>query len=131
MNDLNWNLVITALALVISVLTPFITTWLNNRHQLKMKKIEVLYQQKLSAFQSLCSFFQEGIQDKNLTAYAQFCSACYAIKLLYSDEELNKNIDYLVSLSISSKVSNERSRVFNECLKILSKDLESLKSLFH
>lgn len=131
MNDLNWNLAITASALVISVLTPFITTWLNNRHQLKMKKIEILYQQKFSAFQSFCSFFQEGIKDENAIAYTQFCSACHTIKMLYPDNKLIEYIDELVVLSTNNKLKDERYRIFNECLKILNEHLENLKSLFN
>lgn len=133
MNEINWNLFITAIALVISVLTPAITNHQNNKHQLKMKKIEVLYQQKFSAFQSFCSFFQDGIKHENLTAYEQFCSACYTVKMLYPDENLISKIDTLIQFSTSSdanKYKNERTRIFNECLEILSKNLEELKSLF-
>ncbi len=130
MNDFNWNFILTIVALIISVITPAITNRQNNKYQLKMKKIEVLYQQKFSAFQSFCSFFQEGIKDENLTAYEQFCSACHIIKMFYQDEELIGYIDQLVYLSGERKNQNERYRIFNECLKILNKDLEDLKSLF-
>ena len=56
MNDFNWNFILTIVALIISVITPAITNRQNNKHQLKMKKIEVLYQQKFSAFQLLSIF---------------------------------------------------------------------------
>ena len=46
MNDFNWNFILTIVALIISVITPAITNRQNNKYQLKMKKIEVLYQQK-------------------------------------------------------------------------------------
>ncbi len=99
MNDFDWNFILTLVALVISVATPAITNYQNNKHQLKMKKIEVLYQQKFSAFQSFCSFFENGIKDENLTAYEQFCSACHTIKMLYQDKELIDYIDQLITLS--------------------------------
>jgi hypothetical protein len=50
--------------------------------------------------------------------------------MFYQDEELIGYIDQLVYLSGERKNQNERYRIFNECLKILNKDLEDLKSLF-
>lgn len=89
---MNWSLLIAACALLISVLSPLITTLFSNRHASKMKNIEFSLERRANAIEAYISavgrIVKRGKLD-GLEEYGKYMGEAY----LYIDESLWGHLD--------------------------------------
>jgi len=80
------SIIIAIAALAFSVVSPVITAWLNNSHQLKMKQIEFNLERRAQAIENYVRAIGETIHTKrpDLT----HCGSSYGEIFLYLPEEL-------------------------------------------
>ena len=86
-----WILVIIALA---GIFSPVVTTFINNKHQSKMKKIELEFGKRCNQDTYVKKIFEvyikdtyNVIQDDSSNNYLNYCNS-YGIALLYADNEV-------------------------------------------
>lgn len=59
--DFNWNIAITAITLIVAIISPVIVAIVNNAHNTKIRKLELKYKSKTSYFQNQQSVFDNYI----------------------------------------------------------------------
>ena len=116
-----------AFTLVISIISPLITTWMNHRFQLKMyeleacnKEIEQHYLNKRNVINSFIASVGKCIFKANSEAFRECGESFYSI-YLYIPRSMWKDIDELHSLLVDYKWQQARSHFLN-----LSKQLADI-----
>jgi len=89
---MDWSLTIAIIALTVSVLSPVAVTWLNNRHQLKLKDIEFNKERKREAVEAYVSAAGRFIKYSDKTSIGNFGEHIGSI-YLYVDESLWCHVD--------------------------------------
>lgn len=117
-NDVDWSATATWIALAISIVgtiaSPLITSWLNNKHQLKMYKlksesnrIDKINDARASTLKSFISNTGKCISVTSLDNMSDFGSSYFAA-YQYIPEEYWSNLDSLFNDIISNQWNNAR-----------------------
>ncbi len=116
---LDLTVTITAILGIAAIISPIATALINNRHQLKLKKLEYQQQEKESSF-----FYKRGIYED----YLKYTSECithasqdslqkygeiYGLALIYFPEDLIEDMEKLNRV-IRSTYPDEKRSLFNE-----------------
>ena len=97
---MNWLLdtnptVITALvAAVAAIIAPIITAKINNRHQYKMRKLEIMQEEKIKAIQNYAESCSNYIAHPNRPELVEY-SKSYGKIFLYAKKETRKDIEQI------------------------------------
>ena len=122
-SKMNWELLIAMISVVISVSVPAITNYQNNKHQLKLKKIEILLREKQALYLEFAEAFHNVIKEKNEDGYFRFKQAINKCSLVCTDKDFYENAKACLSYSREA-LGDENERFFKACLECLKKDLE-------
>ena len=94
---MNLDMITAIIAIVAALASPIVTTFLNNRHQNKMKRLELIYQQQIKQYtdkretcESFIQFTCDYIAHRGSTYRAKFDSSRYRIMLYLSPDLSNK-----------------------------------------
>lgn len=124
----NWILVIIALA---GILSPSITSLINNRHNLKMKELELKYDERYNQKLYIKKIFESYIKNtgtliQNTTAnnFSKY-GETYGLALLYANKELKKSMIELNSLIsvVDTSLANDK---FGPIIEEIRKQLDKL-----
>lgn len=131
----NWSAIVAWIAFGVAIITPAVTTYLNNRFQLKMRKLEFAfqkqndyYEKQRSCIENFLSFASKQIETNYQSERIEFLK-CYHELLLYlpsKDWEKVKSLYHLIT-----KGNKEQSiKLLYEVTEILAARLkESLQKL--
>ena len=116
---MNWiekidpNLLAALLAAISAIISPMITAIINNRHQYRMRKLEMVQEEKIKAIQQYAEACSNYISYPNRTDLLEYSKA-YGKIFLYAEKahhkaikEINRNIEnkqYLEASETLSKV---------------------------
>jgi len=53
--DINPTIIISSVTALVAIIAPVITTYLNNKTQLRLKNIDMFYKEKSDAYQKFCT----------------------------------------------------------------------------
>lgn len=84
---IDWSATIAGIALILALASPLITSWMNNRHQLKMKEIEIFHERRLeliSHYLEVAGRIGANSSSKDNVEYRQ----AYGKALIYLPPEL-------------------------------------------
>lgn len=88
-------------ALIISVLSPFITMFLNHRHELKMYKLRFRVEHKAVIIEQYLNCASEVIQYATSETRSAF-GAAHGKMLLYADESVKRDMMDIYNMFIDS-----------------------------
>ena len=99
-------LVITTIASLIAaiaaIITPMITTWMNNRHSTKMRRLELVAEKRISVINEFVSNISKYLVSEDIMLEEELGSSICSI-YLYCPEDLWSDLDKLYSCIISDK----------------------------
>ena len=121
----NWGIL---LALIISILSPLLHSYLNNRHQLKMKQIDLLFQKKQEAYLQFAESFFAFSQFNTLDNLRKLEASINKCRLLCRNEDFVKASYCLIHSTPESSFDISCEAYFEICLNILNKDLKGEES---
>lgn len=131
MPKIDLTLTITAIVAIAAIISPICTAIINNRYQLKIKKMEqkqkeyeqtVLYKRNIfeNYLRNLNEVFQH-LTDESLSGYSQY----YPLACLYLPEETREklsHVNHLLGKSVHSDIVDE----IDEIILDISKELQKL-----
>lgn len=114
----------------ISILTPVFLAYMNHRHQIKMKRIELIFQKKQEAYlefsESYCSY-ETSSSTENFKALESSANKC---RLLCRNKEFEDSVKKLISFSQAEIGTSTCDEFFQKCLNLLHEDLKSEEKYF-
>lgn len=117
MNSIDWNATVAWIAFGVAIITPCITTYLNNRYQLKLKKLELneanrkeLYLSKYKAYSEYIKYASKLIIDHSFVEAETDYSQAYHELYLHVPPELRFNLDK-VDYRFSERLFNDETKV--------------------
>ena len=120
------SIILSAIAAVAAILAPLLTAIINNRHSLRMKKLNIFYDHKFSIYKN---FFEAyGKVQNYVTAKDnnEFYSALYEVCLICNFETRKRLFELKNCFLISGGYANEKTdKIFEECCEMLHKELTS------
>lgn len=131
---IDWDATVAWIAFAVAVITPCITTYLNNRFQLKLKAIEITQKSHDEYITKLTSVYTNYLETtaklllehsylEEYTAY----SRAYHTMFLYVSEPLHKSLEQLDSMISNKNFNNESADLFLHITKMLSYELNTTK----
>ena len=117
----NWSIVIAAIALVVSVLSPIFTAILNNRYQLKLKRIEFNLQHRAEVIEGYIRTAGKATKSptyENISDFGKYANEIY----LYLDDSF---WPYLDTINNSLIFDNFIYETAYQNLQILTKKLSN------
>lgn len=116
-----WILVIIALA---GIFSPVVTTFINNKHQSKMKKIELEFDKHCNQdtyvkkiFEAYIKDTYNVIQDDSSNNYLNYCNS-YGIALLYADNEVMN-----IMIELNRLINPNDTKVYDADFNIVVEDI--------
>lgn len=119
-----------ALPLCISLITPFVLSYLNNKHQLKMKRIELLYEKKQNAYLEFSEAFYSVTQENSSEQFRHLESTANKCRILCPNEEFASALDNLLKFAAHNISESTCESFFYKCIHFLNEDLKSEEKLF-
>ena len=115
--------VIAALiAAVAAIIAPVITTCLNNRHQYKMRKLEISQEEKIKAIQEYTEACSNFLIDGRSAAKSEYYKS-YGKIFLYANKKNWSKIEKL-HFAIENGPESAASNLLNELCQDLSSDMK-------
>lgn len=104
MPKVDLTITISVVIAICAIISPVITTLLNNRHLYKMRKLDIKLEKEKSAY-----FYKRGVYEDYLKATGRCCAhgdqrnlndygAIYALALIYFPEELRPELIHINDL---------------------------------
>lgn len=121
----NWGIL---LALIISILSPLFHSYLNNRHQLKMKQIDLLFQKKQEAYLQFAESFFAFSKFNNPDNFRKLEASINKCRLLCRNKDFEIASYNLLHFASADLIDYTCENFFKECLDILSEDLKGEES---
>lgn len=90
------TVIAAVVAAISAIVAPVVTTAINNRHQYKMRKLEIIYSEKLTAIREYTESCSNYLVDKTLDAQAAYYKS-YGRIFLYTNKKHWENIQGLHS----------------------------------
>lgn len=132
--DIDWNASVAWIAFGVAVLTPAVTTFLNNQFQLKLKKMELkfskqseFYEKQRSCIEHFLTFASKQIETNYETERIEFCK-CYHELLLYLPKQDWNKIKTLY-VAITKRKSESVDQLY-DVTQILALRLQELSQEF-
>lgn len=116
--EITWSVIISAIALLVSVLSAPLTTFLNNRHQLKMRNIEFYQEHRAEAIETFIRTAGAAIRVQTNETMRDYGQA-YGEMFLYAPHELWDDI-----IALNKEIMN-----FDDFQKTYVKFAELCKAL--
>jgi hypothetical protein len=125
----DWPLTIAIIALAVSVLSPVLVTWLNNRYRMKVKQFEFFKIHKAKVIEDYIRSTGAAITNTKSSTYSEF-GKNYAEIYLYLDDDLWKYIDNINAqvrrfFDIDKDVAWENLTVL--CKELAKRDIRPLR----
>lgn len=121
----NWGIL---LALIISILSPLFHSYLNNRHQLKMKQIDLLFQKKQEAYLQFAESFFAFSKFNNPDNFRKLEASINKCRLLCRNEDFVTASLNLIHFASADLFDSSCEAFFEKCLDILNEDLKKEES---
>lgn len=115
-NNITWAMIIAGIALLTSIISPIITTIINNCHQTKLKKIEFSHSIKVKVYNEYIDITSREIL---ISGISEEYKKIYAKIFLYAPNKLWSSIKLLNDMIINDKNSEKIFCDEEKCLKIL------------
>lgn len=93
-SDVNPSVIAALVAAVAAIVAPIITSWINNRHQYKMRKLEIMQAEKIHAIQHYAESCSNYISRPNLPELTEY-SKSYGKIFLYADKNTHQDIEQI------------------------------------
>lgn len=97
--SIDWSAVAAWIALAVAIISPIITAIINNFHESKMKRIEIIKNRGLDVIENYLSVVSREIY---ILGVSDNYNKCYSLIFLYAPKSLHKSIEELDSLIRSS-----------------------------
>ena len=112
---IDWNATVAWIAFGVAVITPAVTTYLNNRFQLKLKKMEQNYSKQSSYYEkqrvcieSFLSLASKQIETDYESERIEFCKCFHELLLYLPKEDWEQVKDLYESIESRNKNSNQK-----------------------
>lgn len=115
---------------IISILTPVFLAYLNNKHQIKMKRIELLFQKKQETYLQFSESYYSYVISDSIENFRALESAANKCRLLCRNREFESSVTNLVSFAECKASKITCDKFFKECLDFLHEDLKSEEKYF-
>lgn len=118
---MEWDTIAAWIALVVAVISPIITCIINNKHQIKIKKLEIKEHRGLEVIENYLAVTSREI---HITGVSENYRKCYAQIFLYAPEETYpdlEKLDNLICNPVNGTFPNK-----SDCLTLLNKISKSL-----
>lgn len=120
--EINTTVLAAIVAAVAAVIAPVITTWLNNRHQYKIRKLELMHVEKIKAIQEYTQACSNFLIDGRSNAQRDYYK-CYGNIFLYADKKHWPKIKKLHSAIVDGN-SSAASNLLDEVCQDLSSEIK-------
>ena len=130
MFELNTDFAMIIIA-VMALISPMITTWQNNRFQIKMKKLEMQEKQYENSILHKQEIFEKYVFaagqaiSVDATEYRRVFGQCHAVAFLYAPTDLQKKMSKLYDY-LNSRNRADAEPLFEEIVPLIHKYLISL-----
>lgn len=109
-NTTDWGAIATWIALAVAIISPIITTIISNKHQTKLKHLQIIENHGLNVIDNYITLSAEAIINKNISNEYEISYAkifLYAPKRIHPDIIKLNNEIYSLSLSAHSSSYNK------------------------
>ena len=115
----------TALMVVLclSVSSPIMLSFINNKHQVKMKKIELLYEKKQSVYLEFAEAYYLFSHSNDESQYRALEAATNKCRLLCRNKKFSIAADNLLHFTASKVSEPSCEKFYLACLDLLYEDL--------
>ncbi|RDU24762.1 hypothetical protein [Anaerosacchariphilus polymeriproducens] len=129
---LDWSATASWIALAVAILAPVLTAFLNNKHQLKLKKIELFHNEASAYFfkkrDVYCGYIEHAsclfIDHSTLEKMAIY-SKMYHELFLYCDKEIWEDIELLNNHFNNNVFDSNAKELFLKITKYLADELKT------
>lgn len=127
------SIILSSIAAVAAILAPLLTAIINNRHELKIKKLETFYNHKFSIYKN---FFEAYGAVQNFVTHKDnhdFYATLYEVCLI-CEPKTRLKLFQLKKCFLSDKgtATDKTDKIFEECCELLHKELTcEIKSKKH
>jgi len=124
---MDWAIFISATTAVVAILAPTLGAVVNNRHQLKMKSIELYQERRIKAFENYLRCTGSRLQFGDNNDEKNYGSASGEI-MLYLPENLRQSVfdlDSVIGVESNDKAKIRFNAVANELALFYAKDKTS------
>lgn len=134
-NNSYWSIVISAITLIVAIISPVLVTILNNLHNTKIKNLELKYEKYISYYQKQEDVFNKFIDYASKQLEANYQSErveyihCYNELFLYTPEKYWKDFEELNRLIISRN-KDDATKKLSSVSKTLGEILRESDQLF-
>lgn len=134
-NSSYWSTIISAITLVVAIISPVLVTVLNNLHGTKLKKLELKCEKYISYYQKQETVFSKFIDYASKQLEANYQSErveyihCYNELFLYTPEKYWKDFEELNRLIISRSKDGATQKL-SSVSKTLGEILQESDQLF-
>lgn len=134
-NSSYWSTIISAITLIVAIVSPVLVTILNNRHNTKLKNLELKYEKYISYYQKQETVFNKFINYASKRLEANYQSErveyihCYNELFLYTPEKYWKDFEELNNLIISRE-KDDATEKLSSVSKTLGEILRESDQLF-
>lgn len=122
--DNNYTVLAALLTAVAAIIAPVISNIVSCIKEYRVKKMEIVYTQKLKLITEFTNSYENVSRDSNhkLAAKAQGTASALAA-ICKNKETRDKLIELSDYLEISQSRSVNTSDLFNECIKLIAKEM--------
>ena len=118
------SIILSSIAAVAAILAPLLTAIFNNRHNMKIKNLDLIYSQKYEVYKNFSTAYGEIQFRANLQDVGNFISSLYELMIL-CNENIRSELFILASLFKKNKnsITEQVEIQFKKCCELLHSDL--------
>ena len=117
--DTNPTVIAALVAAVAAIVAPIITSWINNRHQYKMRKLEIMQTERIRVIQHYAEACSNYISRPNQSELVEY-SKSYGKIFLYAPKAIHKDIEEIQRLLDVNDFSSASSLLVKVCQELSS-----------
>jgi hypothetical protein len=121
-NNIDWGTVAAWIALAVAIISPIITSIINNIHLSKMERLKIINNRGLDVIEEYITITSREILTLGISENYE---KCYAKIFIYAPDSLHKTLHELNDLICSCGNNSFPNKI--ECQKLLIKISKSLK----
>lgn len=118
---IDWSATAAWVALVVAIVSPIATAVINNRHQIKMKKLELFQQRKIETIES---YLRAASNASYTIGVPDDFAECGALVLLYAPQDLHEKIIQLNKALEGTGFNSETSSLLYDVAAALKHEAE-------
>lgn len=96
------SVIISLIAAIAAIVAPMITTYMNNRHSAKMRKLDLIAEKRISVINEFVSNISKYLVSEDIVLEEELGSSICSI-YLYCPEDLWNDLDKLYNCIITGK----------------------------